>query len=310
MIRRRVRRRIWNRLTNVQRLIILVFIASTLVTFSVSLGRYVYKKVLDLYFLTQNFYFESDKLKSNEAKYSLDYWNGVDPYNIVINVNSFKNDMLKSKSDISYDISYTCPNNVICDTSKDSSMISGETNTDSFVFTMTPNAIFNDNDSVTVYVKAKSTAPYVKTLSASFTFVVGKYGLSHEISDSEGSSYLNLKVTNTLDSYKVKEAFLDYNVGDSISSTIYNALSEENKKKCASAIITVAFDPNVVKIDNTATDYLNAYDIEVKKINNYNYVKKFTFDMNSSISNEVKFYKSNKSKNYSNTDVITVTYDY
>ena len=263
MIRKSIRKQ---RLSKVQKYIIIIFISALLLTFSVSFGRYVYKKVLDLYFMTQNFYFESDKLKSDEARYSLDYWNGVDPYSIVINLNSYKNDKLKSNADIEYNISYSCPDNVICDTTKDSGMIAGNTNTDSFVFTMTPTAIFNDNDSVTVRVSASSTKPYVKTLSASFTFKVGKYGLGHEISDQAGNPYLNLKVTNTLDSYFVKEAFDSYSAGDSISESTYNSLSNDNKKKCASAVITVSFDPNVVKIDNTATDYLNAYDIETQVI--------------------------------------------
>ena len=281
-----------------------------LITISVSFGRYVYSKILDLYFMTQNFYFESDKLKSNNARYSLDYWNGVDPYDIVVNLNSFKNDKLKSSSDIQYEISFECPSNVICSSSKNGGLISKTNNTDSFVFTMTPNAIFNDGDSTTVNISASSTSPYVKTLSASFTFVVGKYGLGHEISDSSGSPYLNLKVTNTLDSYFVKEAFGSYSSHDSISVDTYLSLSDENKKKCASAVITVSFDPNVLKIDNTATDYLNAYNIETQVIDGFNYVKKFTFDMDSSISDVIKFYKNDKSLDYSNSSVISVNYDY
>lgn len=260
--------------------------------------------------MTQNFYFESDKLKSNNAIYSLDYWNGVDPYSIVVNLNSFKNDKLKSSSDIQYEISYECPSNVICSSSKNGGLISKSSNTDSFVFTMTPNAIFNDGDSTTVKIIASSIRPYVKTLSASFTFVVGKYGLGHEISDSVGSPYLNLKVTNTLDSYFVKEAFGNYSSHDSISVDTYLSLSDADKKKCASAVITVSFDPNVLKIDNTATDYLKAYNIETQVIDGFNYVKKFTFDMDSSISDVIKFYKNDKSLDYSNSSVISVNYDY
>ena len=290
--------------------IIMFFVSLFLVTISVSFGRYVYSKILDLYFMTQNFYFESDKLKSNNARYSLDYWNGVDPYDIVVNLNSFKNDKLKSSSDIEYEISYECPSNVICSSSKEGGLISKSSNTDSFVFTMTPNAIFSDGESTTVKIIASSKKPYVKELSASFTFKVGKYGLGHEISDSSGSPYLNLEVTNTLDSYFVKEAFGSYSSHDSISVDTYLALSDENKKKCASAVITVSFDPNILKIDNTATDYLKAYNIETQVIDGYDYVKKFTFDMDSSISDVIKFYKDDKSIDYSNSSVISVTYDY
>ena len=292
------------------KIVILILIVSLFITFSTSFGRYVYQKVVDLYFTTKNFYFESDKLKSTEAVYSLDYWNGVDPYDIVINLNSYKNDILKSTTDITYNVTYVCPDNVICASTKDSGTISSSTNTDNFVFTMTPDDTFSDGDSVTVRVIASSTSPYVKTLSASFTFVVGRYGLSHEITDSSGSPYLTLRVTNTLDSYYVKEAFGDYSQGDNISATVYEGLSAANKAKCASAVITVAFNPTVVKVDNTATDYLRAYDIETQVINSYDYVKKFTFDMDRSISNVIKFYKVDKSANYSNTNVVSVTYEY
>ena len=300
----------FRRIPRVYEYIIIFCICLFLITISVSFGRYIYSKVLDLYFMTQNFYFESDKLKSNNAKYSLDYWNGVDPYDIVVNLNSFKNDKLKSSADIEYEISYECPSNLICSSSKEGGVISGSSNTDSFVFTMTPNAIFNDGDSTTVKISASSKKPYVKTISASFTFKVGKYGLGHEISDSSGNPYLNLKVTNTLDSYFVKEAFGDYSFHDSISVETYLSLSSENKKKCASAVITVSFDPNHLKIDNTATDYLKAYNIETQEIDGFDYVKKFTFDMDSSISDVIKFYKDDKSIDYSGTNAISVTYDY
>ena len=298
------------KLPKAHKMVILIFILSLFITFSVSFGKYVYQKIVDLYFTTKSFYFESDKLKVNEARYSLDYWNGVDPYDIVINLNSFKNDILKSSMDITYTVSSVCPSNVVCSSTKNGGTISRSTNTDSFVFTMTPDDIFSDGDSVTVKVIASSTSPYVKTLSASFTFVVGRYGLSHEISDSSGSPYLTLKVTNTLDSYYVKEAFGNYAQGDNISASVYENLSAANKAKCASAVITVAFNPTVVKVDNTATDYLRAYNIETQVISSYNYVKKFTFDMDRSVSNIVKFYKVNKNVDYSNTNVLTVTYSY
>lgn len=309
MIRRSIRIK---RLSLFQKSVIAICLSLILLTFAVSFGRYVYTKVLDLYFMTQNFYFESNKLKSSEASYSLDYWNGVDSYDIPINLHSFKNEKLRSSKDISY-IAYTdCPTNIICSVSKNSGTISKNDNTDDFVFTITPapTSVFSDGSSVTGKVYAESTAPYSKTLSAAFTLVVGKYGLGHVITDQAGSTYLNLNVTNTLDSYFTKEAFGDYAIHSPISVDTYSSLSDTDKAKCASAVITVAFDPNVVKIDNTATDYLKAYNIETQVIGGYNYVKKFTFDMHPSISNVIKFYKTDKSQDYSSSNVLNVTYSY
>lgn len=309
MIKKRIRVK---RLSLFQKSIIMLCLCLIALTFAVSFGRYVYTRALELYFMTQNFYFESNKLTLEGARYSLDYWNGVDPHDVPIVLNGFKNDKLRSTKDITYNVTTDCPTNIICTVSKSSGTISKNVSTDDFVFTITPAASsnFTDGSSVTGKVIATSTSPYSKTLSAYFTLVVGKYGLSHVITDQAGSTYLSLKVTNTLDSYFTKEAFGDYGLHAPVSISAYSSLSDTDKAKCASAVITVSFDPNVVKIDNTATDYLHAYDIETQVIGGYNYVKKFTFDMHPSISNVIKFYKTNKSLNYSNSNVLNVTYSY
>ena len=294
-----------------KKIIIILFFCLLLITLSITFGRYVYNRVLDFYFSSKNFYFESDKLTMDGAFYSLDYWNGVDPYTIVVNLNSFKNNNLKTENDITYQVDYECSSTTLCTSTKDNGVIYGSNNTDSFVVTMTPNTNFNDGDSVNITIKATSVSPYKKELSATFRLVVGKYGLSHEIVDSKNSPYLELSVTNTLNYYTVKEPFLDYNVNDRIDEGAYNALSDENKEKCASAIITVSFDPNTIYVDNNSTVYLNSYNRETEEINNYDYINKFTFKMDSSSSSLVKFYKRDVSKDYSNdNDIVTVSYEF
>lgn len=276
-----------------------------------SLARFVYTKVLDFYFSSKHFYFESDKLTVKEASYLLDHWNGVDPYNIVINVNSFKNNSLKSNTDISYNISYNCSSTVICDSNKNSGIIYSSSNTDSFIVTMTPNATFKDNDSVTMEIMAETTKPYKKKLSAQFKFVVGVYGLGHEITDSSGSPYLEVKVTNTLNYYTVREAFDNYNVNDRIDEATYSNLSEMNKAKCVSAKINFEFNPNTVYVDNNSTSFLNSYDRKSIMIDKYEYVSNFSFDMESSSSTIIRLYKRDASKDYSNnSDVVTVSYEF
>ena len=299
-----------HRIPKFKRKILIVLIILLCLPISFTLGRFVYNKVLDLYFTSKNFFFESDKLTVDGAIYSLDYWNGVDPYNVVINLNSFKNNKLKSNSDITYEINYTCSSEIICNTTKDKGTIYSDTNTDSLTITMTPNSTFKDGDSVVLKVEAKSLSPYEKTLSAEFELVVGKYGLSHEIVDNENDIYLEFKVTNTLDYYTVKESFEGYSVGDRISSDDYASLSTLNKDKCASAIVTLKFDPNVIYTDNNNSTFLNAYNVKTEKINNYDYINGFTFKMDSTSSTVVKFYKKDVSKDYTLADVIDVSYDY
>ena len=299
-----------HRIPKFKKKILIVLIILLCLPISFTLGRFVYNKVLDLYFTSKNFFFESDKLTVDGAIYSLDYWNGVDPYNVVINLNSFKNNKLKSNSDITYEINYTCSSEIICNTTKDKGTIYSDTNTDSLTITMTPNSTFKDGDSVVLKVEAKSLSPYEKTLSAEFELVVGKYGLSHEIVDNENDIYLEFKVTNTLDYYTVRDAFDDYSVGDRISSDDYASLSTLNKDKCASAIVTLKFDPNVIYTDNNNTTFLNSYNVKTKKINNYDYINGFTFKMDSTSSTVVKFYKKDITKNFTGTNVIDVSYDY
>lgn len=299
-----------HRIPKFKKRILIILIILLCLPISFTLGRFVYNKVLDLYFTSKNFFFESDKLTVDGAVYSLDYWNGVDPYNVVINLNSFKNNKLKSNSDITYEIKYTCSSEIICNTTKDKGTIYSDTNTDSLTITMTPNSTFKDGDSVVLKVEAKSLSPYEKTLSAEFELVVGKYGLSHEIVDNENDIYLEFKVTNTLDYYTVRDAFDDYSVGDRISSDDYASLSTLNKDKCASAIVTLKFNPNVIYTDNNNTTFLNSYNVKTEKINNYDYINGFTFKMDSTSSTVVKFYKKDITKNFTGTNVIDVSYDY
>lgn len=299
-----------HRIPKFKKRILIVLIILLCLPISFTLGRFVYNKVLDLYFTSKDFFFESDKLTVDGAVYSLDYWNGVDPYNVVINLNSFKNNKLKSTSDITYEIKYMCSSEIICNTTKDKGTIYSDTNTDSLTITMTPNSTFKDGDSVVLKVEAKSLSPYEKTLSAEFELVVGKYGLSHEIVDNENDIYLEFKVTNTLDYYTVRDAFDGYSVGDRISSDDYASLSMQNKDKCASAIVTLKFNPNVIYTDNNNTTFLNSYNVKTEKINNYDYINGFTFKMDSTSSTVVKFYKKDITKNFTGTNVIDVSYDY
>lgn len=299
------------RFTKFQLISFIIILALVLLPLSITLGRFVYNKVLDFYFSTKDFYFESDKLTRDGASYLLEHWNGVDPYNIVINLSSLKNNKLKSNNDITYEISYNCSSTVICNSNKDDGVIYASTNTDSFIITMTPNATFKDNDVALVNITAKSTSPYTKTLKAQFKLVVGTYGLSYEIDDSSNSPYLELRVTNTLDYYTVKEAFLDYKVGDQIDEVTYSNLSSQYKDKCASALVVLSFDPNIIYVDSNSTTYLNSYNIKSTKINNFDYISGFTFKIDSTSSSVVKFYKKDAKKDYSDDlDIINVSYQF
>jgi hypothetical protein len=296
------------------KLIILVFIIIGSIAIGATYGRYVYQDIRNFYLATKNFYFNSDKLKETMARYQIDNWSGVDSFNIIINMNSLKNNKVKATSDIEYNIKHECSDNISCVVSKESGVIFSNTNTDQFIITVTPKRTLNEGEVVTVYVETNSTSPYTKKLSGFFSLKIGIPGLSYEIVDSKDSPYLKLDITNTLDYYKVKESFLDYQVGDKIDINTYLSLSPENQNKCASAIITLEFDPSIVPLDMTTNAYLRAISYETKVIDEYDYINKFSFKLDALSSEVVIFYKKNFKENYTypfetNTSIIDVSYE-
>ena len=163
------------------------------------------------------------------------------------------------------------------------------------------------------HVETTATEPYTKTLSGTFALVVGHYGLSYEIDDSINSPYLNIRITNTLDYYVVRQAFGNYTVGTQLDVDTYLDLSDTNKEKCASSIITLAFDPTEILLDMTSEEYQNALSVNTETINGYEYINSISFKIDAMSSNQIKFYKVDVSENYTypnnnDSSIITVTY--
>lgn len=280
-----------------QLLIILVLILCTITLVS-SLGRYVANSINNFFLRSKDFYFFSDKLKENIALYQIDNWTGIDDYTITVNMNSMENSLKKTNYDIDYEISYVCSENAICQLSKEQGTITASKSTDYFNLQLTPSTGLKTGDQVWVEITAKSITNYTKTLKAKFTLVVGQESLSYEIVDQEQSKYLDLNITNTLSYYNVETAFGSYAVGDKIDVDTYLNLSEENKEKCYSAMVTLEFNPNEVLLDMTNTNYLNAIEVLTTQIGNSNYINSITFKVAPISSTVVRFYKINVSKDY------------
>lgn len=279
---------------------VLVVVLLTISFFvSVTYGRYIYNGLKNYYLSSKNFYFNSDKLNEDLARYQLDNWSGVDPVTISFNMNSIRNSKVSSSYDIEYEIVYNCSPNVTCVSNKTHGLIYSTTNTDDFFITMTPNTSLNDGDSIWLEVEAEAISPYKKKLSGMFVIEVGTIGLSYEIDDSYGRSYLNFNITNTLDYYKVIEDFDSYSVGDHIDISTYLSLSEDKKMKCASSVITLSFDPNILRLDMTNDEYLKSLAETYIEIDGYDYINSVTFGIDAISSNAVRFYKINKNEDYS-----------
>lgn len=151
---------------NFKQIAILFILVIFTISFVSVLARYVVKKISNFYTYSQEFYFDSDKLKEDNPVYQLENWPGVDPYTITINMNSYGNNLLKTSYDIEYEISYVCSNNAICQISKQDNkgVISANTNTDFFNVIITPNTALKPEDIVSITITATTKEPYKKDL--------------------------------------------------------------------------------------------------------------------------------------------------
>ena len=300
-----------NKYKTKQLFIIAVVLVCT-ITLVATFGRYVVNTINNFFVRSKEFYFYSDKLSEESSYYQIDNWTGVDPYTITVNMNSRLNNIKVTTYDIDYNISYRASENCSCQLSKEAGTILASSNSDYFNLTITPNTGLTTGDKVWVVITATSNAQYKKTLTATFVLTVGKENLSYEIKDSVASKYLELNITNTLSYYKVSEAFESYKVDDRIDVDTYLTLSDENKAKCYSALITLKFDPNIVLLDMTNTNYLNATQVSKEVINGSNYINGITFKVEPISSAVVRFYKLDVSKDYTypivnDTSIIKLT---
>jgi len=276
-------------------------------------SRYVYDNIKGLYLESRDFYFNSDKLNKEMAEYEVHNWSGVEDYEIVINMDSRKNNNVVSTSDINYKVEYKCSDNVICTLSKQAGTIPSKTNVDQFKLTLTPKGTLNDGDSVWVEIVTNAISPYTSTLSGKFVINVGNLGMSYEINDQKNSPYLELAVTNTLNYYFVDEDITNFKKSEQITIEEYLSLSEEERKKCHSMIISLEFDPTKVLLDPTSEVFRNQISSEYQEINGYKYLKSISFKIDAESSNKISFYKIDSTKDYTypfktQTPIITVEY--
>lgn len=263
-----------------------------------SFARFVYLGIKDYYLETKSFYFNCDKMDNPEAFYQIDNWAGGGELPITFNMNSKKNNMVNSTSDIYYDITYSCSSNVSCTSTKNDGVIFADSNTDFFIVTLTPEQTLVEGDSVWLKVSAKSSSPYIKEISGKIVLNISIPGLSYEIQDEVYQPYLNFKVTNTRDFYTVKEAFGSYTVGSAIDIKTYASLTDSEKEKCSSATVKLTFDPNVVLVDLTSEMYSSVVSTTQIVIDGHEYINSITFKLEPISSQIVRFYKSNPDIDY------------
>jgi hypothetical protein len=270
------------------------------VPFSFTLGRYIMENIRSYIMETNHFFFNSDKLKEGGITYEVNNWGGADNFEIQFELNNHKNNILTSEGDIEYSVNATCDEtSVICNLSSNSGVIYEDEKTDNFHLTVIPRRAFQDEESVTVIVTATSSTPYIKTLSATYVITVGKRGISYQITDSVNSPYLMFSTTNAIDTYTVRTAFGGHTVGEIITMNEYISLSAADKAKCASALITLSWDPSDVVIDTTSNIVTGGNaTFTTSTHNGISYIDSITFPVDILSSTEVRFYKWDVTKNY------------
>ena len=281
--------------------IITLVVLVGLLVLGIAYAKY-FLNIINNYILeTKKFYFNSSVLTINNKHYQINNWDGVSTYPITVDLNNRKNTERYTTSDIEYTIRVVCDTTkLICTASKSSGIIYENTHTDSYQITITPIVNFAAGESISVTTYAESTSPYVKQLSATYELNVVNSRFTYNIEDKTGDLALNLNLTNSMAYYEVEQAFGNYSVGDEITNDVYQTLSDTDKAKCFSAIVTLTFDPNVVILDSTDESIKNRLSTpyQTTTISGNSYVSKYSFKVDAATNKKVIFYKANPYTNY------------
>lgn len=284
---------------SIKKIIIMIVLLLAFTLGSSTLAKYVIQEFHSYYLSAKHFYFTSNRLKRNNPTYLVNNWSGVGSFNISFDLSSEKNSYVYTESDISYEVSFTCPNDVTCSLDKTSGVIYNAStgHSDTVTLSVVPTRNYNENERLNIVIEARSTSPYEETIKATFAYVVGKQGITYEIDDENNRTYMLLKITNAINYCKVIEAFDGYQVNDLIESSIYRSLSAQNKAKCVGEEITLNFDPHKVILDTTS-DIVNYATYSSVSIDGTDYINQLTFNIEPVSTMAIKFYKIDTTKNY------------
>jgi len=250
-----------------KQIILLCVIVAYFISISVTLGRYVVKKVHTQIFASKEFYFYSDKLSDMEKEYPVT-WSGTEECIIPINLYSKLNSLKKAAHDIKYKVECEMvSSNAICILSKEEGTVSKDTNNDVFTVSIIPNNFIEDDEKVIVVVKVTTVDDFEKTLTARFVVKVNNDSVQYKIDDAPGRDYFNL---------------------------IINNMQKEN--------VTVEFDSDKVIIDTTNNIFSNLKEYDLRG----SYINKINFDMEPLSNISIRFFKKDRSKDYSDDQTIIV----
>ena len=273
-----------NKKINKMKVSVVLAIIIILAIYITGLGRYVYNNAKDRYLTSKKFYFTSNLLEVNKASHTYRNWSGSDVYRLDVKLYSFENESLRLTEDLNYTVTATTTSSKVncaigsqSGNSTDNGVISSETNEKVVSIYLTPKEgekiLIGEN--ITVSVTAYTTEPYSKIISADFVFEISAIGADYQIDDKENRNYALVKLKNTLD---------------------------------IDTYVTLKFNPDVVRLDMNDEVYLNNINYKTKNIDGSDFVNEITFALTKESSKNIKFYKVDKSQDYSNQlDIFEIT---
>lgn len=272
-----------------------IFLIVLILTITV-FGRYIYNNAREAYLTSKRFFFSSNLLEFNGTTYECENWSGIGIYTIDVDLFSQNNELSRMDYDLNYTI--TCESlseKILCSintedglTSVDGTIIAtvngNPNNVSRVTIIVKPNPSSQEqlktDDVVKLKVRAWTEEPYEKELSCEFKIKIGtEITNKYSIEDVKYRDYALLKLANASES---------------------------------STQVTLEFDPKILRLDLNNDIYLNNVSMETKPINGNDYVYKIVFNMREESSKNIKFYKVDRTQNYSNsgdnkTSIINVT---
>lgn len=253
---------------------IIVFLIVSVISICV-FGRYILNNIKEAYFISKQFYFSSDILTMDGAQYQYDNWGGVDVYQIGFDLYSYNNKLSKLNYDLNYKV--TCESldtdKIKCSigsadgaSSANGTIYVSQNNTSRVTIFITPISTIEKGERVKLKVTASTEEPYIKEISCEF------------------SLYLKMEQQNT------------YSIED-VTNRDYAMLKMVNGNSTGTPV-TLTFNANELRIDMNDPICQDMQILDTMTIGGKEFVTKVQFNLPKESAKNIKFYKVDKTKNY------------
>lgn len=254
---------------------IVVFLIVVAISISI-FGRYIYNSAREAYLSAKQFYFTSDILTVNSAKYEYDNWDGISTYPIEFELYSYNNKLAKLDYDLNYKVTCEPMNSdkITCsvgssggESSVNKTIYASQKNTSKVAIYVKPTGAINKGEKIKLKITASTEVPYKKELSCEIT--------------------LNIKEQTVTSTYSIED----------ISNRDYALLKLVNSDEIQ-ANFNLKFDPHTLRLDLNDEIYKEMTILNTITIDGNEYINEVEFNLPKESAKNIKFYKVDKSQNY------------